>query len=276
MAFEDNVFTYMGKRKAIAEIFQETRDAMEQYVKEIDTFMKKVEEARAISDFFINNPDYSLQKLISREASERFKNKVIAIEQGEQTKVKALEKFYQLVTDEINSATFNGYKLDSNYKGFFPYIMASFCKKNRLPEDQVSIWQSSYNDLYISSKLKDDLYDFLDKSFYDLDQIIVSDEKMHSPQVTINSVISGILVTLRNSDDIVKIDDSPEGLISKKIEEAKDFLPNSFNSVKKELLDEYKKHLDEMSSSDRKEKAISISVTLRDKVDDLKIPIGIN
>ena len=276
MAFEDNVFTYMGKRKAIAEIFQETRDAMEQYVKEIDTFMKKVEEARAISDFFINNPDYSLQKLISREASERFKNKVIAIEQGEQTKVKALEKFYQLVTDEINSATFNGYKLDSNYKGFFPYIMASFCKKNRLPEDQVSIWQSSYNDLYISSKLKDDLYGFLDKSFYDLDQIIVSDEKMHSPQVTINSVISGILVTLRNSDDIVKIDDSPEGLISKKIEEAKDFLPNSFNSVKKELLDEYKKHLDEMSSSDRKEKAISISVTLRDKVDDLKIPIGIN
>lgn len=276
MAFEDNVFTYMGKRKAMAEIFQETRDAMEQYVKEIDAFMKKVEEARAISDFFINNPDYSLQKLISREASERFKNKVIAIEQGEQTKVKALEKFYQLVTDEINSATFNGYKLDSKYKGFFPYIMVSFCKKNRLPEDQVSIWQSSYNDLYISSKLKDDLYDFLDKSFYDLDQIIVSDEKMHSPQVTINSVISGILVTLRNSDDIVKIDDSPEGLISKKIEEAKDFLPNSFNSVKKELLDEYKKHLDEMSSSDRKEKAISISVVLRDKVDDLKIPIGIN
>lgn len=276
MAFEDNVFTYMGKRKVMAEIFQETRDAMEQYVKEIDAFMKKVEEARAISDFFINNPDYSLQKLISREASERFKNKVIAIEQGEQTKVKALEKFYQLVTDEINSATFNGYKLDNNYKSFFPYIMASFCKKNRLPEDQVSIWQSSYNDLYISSKLKDDLYDFLDNSFYDLDQIIVSDEKMHSPQVTINSVISGILVTLRNSDDIVKIDDSPEGLISKKIEEAKDFLPNSFNSVKKELLDEYKKHLDEMSSSDRKEKAISISVTLRDKVDDLKIPIGIN
>lgn len=276
MAFEDNVFTYMGKRKAMAEIFQETRDAMEQYVKEINAFMKKVEEARAISDFFINNPDYSLQKLISREASERFKNKVISIEQGEQTKVKALEKFYQLVTDEINSATFNGYKLDNNYKGFFPYIMASFCKKNRLPEDQVSIWQSSYNDLYISNKLKDDLYDFLDNSFYDLDQIIVSDEKMHNPQVTINSVISGILVTLRNSDDIVKIDDSPEGLISKKIEEAKDFLPNSFNSVKKELLDEYKKHLDEMSSSDRKEKAISISVTLRDKVDDLKIPIGIN
>ena len=58
MAFEDNVLTHLNKRKAMANAFEEARNAMELYVKEIDSLMKKVEEARAISDFFINNPGY--------------------------------------------------------------------------------------------------------------------------------------------------------------------------------------------------------------------------
>lgn len=276
MAFEDNVLTHLNKRKAMANAFEEARNAMELYVKEIDSLMKKVEEARAISDFFINNPGYSLLNLVSSEATDSFRKKIENIERKEQTKIKALEEFYQTIRDEIASVSFNGYKLTKNYQDFYPLIMSAFCRKNRLPEDQIAIWQSSYNELYISNKLKDDLYSFLENDFTGLDKIIVSDEVSHHANITINEVISGVLATLSKREGIIRIDDSPKGFINKKVEENKTFLPNSFSSVKNELLQEYKKHLSDMNSEERKEKAISMSVSLKDKADDLKIPIGIN
>jgi len=276
MAFEDNVLTHLNKRKAMANAFEEARNAMELYVKEIDSLMKKVEEARAISDFFINNPGYSLLNLVSPEATDSFRKKIENIERKEQTKIKALEEFYQTIRDEIANVSFNGYKLAKNYKEFYPLIMSAFCKKNRLPEDQIAIWQSSYNELYISNKLKDDLYSFLENDFTGLDKIIVSDEVSHNANITINEVISGVLATLSKREGIIRIDDSPKGFINKKVEESKAFLPNSFSSVKNELLEEYKKHLSDMNSEEKKEKAISMSVSLKDKADDLKIPIGIN
>ena len=259
MAFEDNVLTHLNKRKAMANAFEEARNAMELYVKEIDSLMKKVEEARAISDFFINNPGYSLLNLVSSESTDGFRKKIENIERKEQTKIKALEEFYQTIRDEIANVSFNGYKLAKNYKDFYPLIMSAFCKKNRLPEDQIAIWQSSYNELYISNKLKDDLYSFLENDFTGLDKIIVSDEVSHHANITINEVISGVLATLSKREGIIRIDDSPKGFINKKVEENKAFLPNSFSSVKNELLEEYKKHLSDMNSEERKEKAISVN-----------------
>ena len=66
MAFEsDNVFLYMKKREHLARTLKEASVAVGDYVNELNLFMRKVEEARAISDFFMSNPNFSLASMLS-------------------------------------------------------------------------------------------------------------------------------------------------------------------------------------------------------------------
>ena len=54
MAFDsDNVFTYIKKREHLARTLKEASVAVGDYVNELNLFMRKVEEARAISDLLV-------------------------------------------------------------------------------------------------------------------------------------------------------------------------------------------------------------------------------
>lgn len=277
MAFEsDNVFTYMKKREHLARTLKEASVAVGDYVNELNLFMRKVEEARAISDFFMSNPNFSLASMLSDHASSELKEKIKNLEAKDQSKVKALEEFYEIITKEINGVNFNGYKLADNYEELFPEIMAAFCKKQGLAGDQIDIWKNSYNSLYISDRLGGDLLKFLERDFSGLDKFIVSDEVSYHPSIKINEVISGILHALSVKDELVPIDDSPIGFIIKKVDEAKNALKNNFSNAKKELEERYEKHLNTMKSSERKQKAIEMNVSIKNNVNSLTVPIGIN
>ena len=277
MAFEeDNVFTYMKKREHLARTLKEASVAVGDYVNELNLFMRKVEEARAISDFFMSNPNFSLASMLSDHASSELKEKIKNLEAKDQSKVKALEEFYEVITKEINGVNFNGYKLADNYKELFPEIMAAFCKKQGLAGDQIDIWKNSYNSLYISDRLGGDLLKFLEKDFSGLNKFIVSDEVSYHPNVTINEVISGILHALSVKDELIPIDDSSIGFITRKVNEAKNALKNNFSNAKKELEEKYEKHLNTMKSSERKQKAIEMNVSIKNNVNSLTVPIGIN
>ena len=277
MAFdEDNVFTYMKKREHLARTLKEASVAVGDYVNELNLFMRKVEEARAISDFFMSNPNFSLASMLSDHASSELKEKIKNLEAKDQSKVKALEEFYEIITKEINGVNFNGYKLADNYEELFPEIMAAFCKKQGLAGDQIDIWKGSYNSLYISDRLGGDLLKFLEKDFSGLDKFIISDEVSYHPNVTINEVISGILHALSVKDELIPIDDSPIGFITRKVNEAKNALKNNFSNAKKELEEKYEKHLNTMKSSERKQKAIEMNVSIKNNVNSLTVPIGIN
>lgn len=277
MAFEsDNVFTYMKKREHLARTLKEASVAVGDYVNELNLFMRKVEEARAISDFFMSNPNFSLASMLSDHASSELKEKIKNLESKDQSKVKALEEFYEIITKEINGVNFNGYKLADNYEELFPEIMAAFCKKQGLASDQIDIWKNSYNSLYISDRLGGDLLKFLEKDFSGLDKFIVSDEVSYHPNVTINEVISGILHALSVKDELIPIDDSSIGFITRKVNEAKNALKNNFSNAKKELEEKYEKHLNTMKSSERKQKAIEMNVSIKNNVNSLTVPIGIN
>lgn len=276
MAFDDNVFTYMKKREHLARTLKEASVAVGDYVNELNLFMRKVEEARAISDFFMSNPNFSLASMLSDHASSELKEKIKNLEAKDQSKVKALEEFYEVITKEINGVNFNGYKLTDNYKELYPEIMAAFCKKQGLASDQIDIWKSSYNSLYISDRLGGDLLKFLERDFSGLDKFIVSDEVSYHPNIKINEVISGILHALSVKDELVPIDDSPIGFITKKVDEAKNALKNNFSNAKKEFEEKYEKHLNTMKSSERKQKAIEMNVSIKNNVNSLTVPIGIN
>lgn len=277
MAFEeDNVFTYMKKREHLARTLKEASVAVGDYVNELNLFMRKVEEARAISDFFMSNPNFSLASMLSDHASSELKEKIKNLEAKDQSKVKALEEFYEIITKEINGVNFNGYKLADNYEELYPEIMAAFCKKQGLAGDQIDIWKNSYNSLYISDRLGGDLLKFLEKDFSGLDKFIVSDEVSYHPNVTINEVISGILHALSVKDELIPIDDSPIGFITRKVNEAKNALKNNFSNAKKELEERYEKHLNMMKSQERKQKAIEMNVSIKNNVNSLTVPIGIN
>lgn len=277
MAFdEDNVFTYMKKREHLARTLKEASVAVGDYVNELNLFMRKVEEARAISDFFMSNPNFSLASMLSDHASSELKEKIKNLEAKDQSKVKALEEFYEIITKEINGVNFNGYKLADNYEELYPEIMAAFCKKQGLAGDQIDIWKNSYNSLYISDRLGGDLLKFLERDFSGLDKFIVSDEVSYHPNIKINEVISGILHALSVKDELVPIDDSPIGFITKKVDEAKNALKNNFSNAKKELEEKYEKHLNTMKSSERKQKAIEMNVSIKNNVNSLTVPIGIN
>ena len=277
MAFDsDNVFTYMKKREHLARTLKEASVAVGDYVNELNLFMRKVEEARAISDFFMSNPNFSLIRMLSDHASSELKEKIKNLESKDQSKVKALEEFYEIITKEINGVNFNGYKLADNYEELYPEIMAAFCKKQGLASDQIDIWKSSYNSLYISDRLGGDLLKFLEKDFSGLDKFIVSDEVSYHPNVTINEVISGILHALSVKDELIPIDDSPIGFITRKVNEAKNALKNNFSNAKKELEEKYEKHLNMMKSNERKQKAIEMNVSIKNNVNSLTVPIGIN
>lgn len=276
MAFDDNVFTYMKKREYLARTLKEASVAVGDYVNELNLFMRKVEEARAISDFFMSNPNFSLISMLSDHASSELKEKIKNLEAKDQSKVKALEEFYEIITKEINGVNFNGYKLADNYEELFPEIMAAFCKKQGLTGDQIDIWNNSYNSLYISDRLGGDLLKFLEKDFSGLDKFIVSDEVSYHPNIKINEVISGILHALSVKDELVPIDDSPIGFITKKVDEAKNALKNNFSNAKKELEEKYEKHLNMMKSQERKQKAIEMNVSIKNNVNNLTVPIGIN
>ena len=277
MAFdEDNVFTYMKKREHLARTLKEASVAVGDYVNELNLFMRKVEEARAISDFFMSNPNFSLISMLSDHASSELKEKIKNLEAKDQSKVKALEEFYEIITKEINGINFNGYKLADNYEELYPEIMAAFCKKQGLTGDQIDIWKNSYNSLYISDRLGGDLLKFLERDFSGLDKFIVSDEVSYHPSVTINEVISGILHALSVKDELIPIDDSPIGFITKKVDEAKNALKNNFSNAKKELEERYEKHLNMMKSQERKQKAIEMNVSIKNNVNSLTVPIGIN
>lgn len=277
MAFDsDNVFTYMKKREHLARTLKEASVAVGDYVNELNLFMRKVEEARAISDFFMSNPNFSLISMLSDHASSELKEKIKNLEAKDQSKVKALEEFYEIITKEINGVNFNGYKLADNYEELFPEIMAAFCKKQGLASDQIDIWKNSYNSLYISDRLGGDLLKFLERDFSGLDKFIVSDEVIYHPNIKINEVISGILHALSVKDELVPIDDSPIGFITKKVDEAKNALKNNFSNAKKELEEKYEKHLNTMKSSERKQKAIEMNVSIKNNVNSLTVPIGIN
>lgn len=277
MAFEsDNVFTYMKKREHLARTLKEASVAVGDYVNELNLFMRKVEEARAISDFFMSNPNFSLISMLSDHASSELKEKIKNLESKDQSKVKALEEFYEIITKEINGVNFNGYKLADNYEELYPEIMAAFCKKRGLAGDQIDIWKNSYNSLYISDRLGGDLLKFLERDFAGLDKFIVSDEVSYHPNVTINEVISGILHALSVKDELIPIDDSSIGFITRKVNEAKNALKNNFSNAKKELEERYEKHLNTMKSSERKQKAIEMNVSIKNNVNSLTVPIGIN
>ena len=277
MAFDsDNVFTYMKKREHLARTLKEASVAVGDYVNELNLFMRKVEEARAISDFFMSNPNFSLISMLSDHASSELKEKIKNLEAKDQSKVKALEEFYEIITKEINGVNFNGYKLADNYEELFPEIMAAFCKKQGLASDQIDIWKNSYNLLYISDRLGGDLLKFLERDFSGLDKFIVSDEVSYHPNVTINEVISGILHALSVKDELIPIDDSSIGFITKKVDEAKNALKNNFSNAKKELEEKYEKHLNTMKSNERKQKAIEMNVSIKNNVNSLTVPIGIN
>lgn len=277
MAFEsDNVFTYMKKREHLARTLKEASVAVGDYVNELNLFMRKVEEARAISDFFMSNPNFSLISMLSDHASNELKEKIKNLEAKDQSKVKALEEFYEIITKEINGVNFNGYKLADNYEELYPEIMAAFCKKQGLASDQIDIWKNSYNSLYISDRLGGDLMKFLEKDFSGLDKFIVSDEVSYHPNVTINEVISGILHALSVKDELIPIDDSPIGFITRKVNEAKNALKNNFSNAKKELEERYEKHLNMMKSQERKQKAIEMNVSIKNNVNSVTVPIGIN
>jgi len=276
MAFDDNVFTYMKKREYLARTLKEASVAVGDYVNELNLFMRKVEEARAISDFFMSNPNFSLASMLSDHASSELKEKIKNLEAKDQSKVKALEEFYEIITKEINGVNFNGYKLADNYEELYPEIMAAFCKKQGLAGDQIDIWKNSYNSLYISDRLGGDLLKFLERDFSGLDKFIVSDEVSYHPSVTINEVISGILHALSVKDELIPIDDSPIGFITKKVDEAKNALKNNFSNTKKELEERYEKHLNMMKSQERKQKAIEMNVSIKNNVNNLTVPIGIN
>lgn len=277
MAFEeDNVFTYMKKREHLARTLKEASVAVGDYVNELNLFMRKVEEARAISDFFMSNPNFSLASMLSDHASSELKEKIKNLEAKDQSKVKALEEFYEIITKEINGVNFNGYKLADNYEELYPEIMAAFCKKQGLASDQIDIWKNSYNSLYISDRLGGDLLKFLEKDFSGLDKFIVSDEVSYHPNVTINEVISGILHALSVKDELIPIDDSSIGFITRKFNEAKNALKNNFSNTKKELEEKYEKHLNMMKSQERKQKAIEMNVSIKNNVNSLTVPIGIN
>lgn len=277
MAFDsDNVFTYMKKREHLARTLKEASVAVGDYVNELNLFMRKVEEARAISDFFMSNPNFSLASMLSDHASSELKEKIKNLESKDQSKVKALEEFYEIITKEINGVNFNGYKLADNYEALFPEIMAAFCKKQGLAGDQIDIWKGSYNSLYISDRLGGDLLKFLEKDFSGLDKFIVSDEVSYHPNIKINEVISGILHALSVKDELVPIDDSPIGFITKKVDEAKNALKNNFSNTKKELEEKYEKHLNTMKSQERKQKAMELNVSIRNNVNSITVPIGLN
>lgn len=277
MAFEnDNVFTYMKKREHLARTLKEASVAVGDYVNELNLFMRKVEEARAISDFFMSTPNFSLASMLSDHASSELKEKIKNLESKDQSKVKALEEFYEIITKEINGVNFNGYKLADNYEELFPEIMAAFCKKQGLAGDQIDIWKNSYNSLYISDRLGGDLLKFLEKDFSGLDKFIISDEVSYHPNIKINEVISGILHALSVKDELIPIDDSPIGFITKKVDEAKNALKNNFSNAKKELEEKYEKHLNMMKSNERKQKAIEMNVSIKNNVNSLTVPIGIN
>ena len=277
MAFDsDNVFTYMKKREHLARTLKEASVAVGDYVNELNLFMRKVEEARAMSDFFMSNPNFSLASMLSDHASSELKEKIKNLESKDQSKVKALEEFYEIITKEINGVNFSGYKLADNYEELFPEIMAAFCKKQGLASDQIDIWKNSYNSLYISDRLGGDLLKFLEKDFTGLDKFIVSDEVSYHPNVKINEVISGILHALSVKDELIPIDDSSIGFITKKVDEAKNALKNNFSNAKKELEERYEKHLNMMKSNERKQKAIEMNVSIKDKVNSITVPIGIN
>ena len=277
MAFEeDNVFTYMKKREHLARTLKEASVAVGDYVNELNLFMRKVEEARAISDFFMSNPNFSLASMLSDHASSELKEKIKNLESKDQSKVKALEEFYEIITKEINGVNFNGYKLADNYEELYPEIMAAFCKKQGLAQDQIDIWKNSYNSLYISDRLGGDLMKFLERDFTGLDKFIVSDEVSYHPNITINEVISGILHALSVKDELIPIDDSSIGFITKKVDEAKNALKNNFSNTKKELEERYEKHLNMMKSQERKQKAIEMNVSIKNNVNSLTVPIGIN
>ena len=277
MAFDsDNVFLYMKKREYLARTLKEASVAVGDYVNELNLFMRKVEEARAISDFFMSNPNFSLASMLSDHASSKLKEKIKNLEAKDQSKVKALEEFYEIITEEINGANFNGYKLADNYEELYPEIMAAFCKKQGLASDQIDIWKSSYNSLYISDRLGGDLLKFLEKDFSGLDKFIVSDEVSYHPNVTINEVISGILHALSAKDELIPIDDSPIGFITKKVNEAKNALKNNFSNTKKELEERYEKHLNMMKSQEKKQKAMELNVSIRNNVNSITVPIGLN
>jgi len=266
----------MKKREHLARTLKEASVAVGDYVNELNLFMRKVEEARAISDFFMSTPNFSLASMLSDHASSELKEKIKNLESKDQSKVKALEEFYEIITKEINGVNFNGYKLADNYEALFPEIMAAFCKKQGLAGDQIDIWKSSYNSLYISDRLGGDLLKFLEKDFSGLDKFIVSDEVNYHPNITINEVISGILHALSVKDELIPIDDSPIGFITRKVNEAKNALKNNFSNAKKELEERYEKHLNTMKSSERKQKAIEMNVSIKNNVNSLTVPIGIN
>ena len=276
MGYDDNVFTYMKKREYLARTLKEASVAVGDYVNELNLFMRKVEEARAISDFFMSNPNFSLASMLSDHASSELKEKIKNLEAKDQSKVKALEEFYEIITKEINGVNFNGYKLADNYEELYPEIMAAFCKKQGLAGDQIDIWKNSYNSLYISDRLGGDLLKFLERDFSGLDKFIVSDEVSYHPSVTINEVISGILHALSVKDELIPIDDSPIGFITKKVDEAKNALKNNFSNTKKKLEEKYEKHLDMMKSNERKQKAVDMNVSIKNNVNNLTVPIGIN
>ena len=277
MAFDsDNVFTYIKKREHLARTLKEASVAVGDYVNELNLFMRKVEEARAISDFFMSNPNFSLASMLSDHASGELKEKIKNLEAKDQSKVKALEEFYEIITKEINGVNFNGYKLADNYEELYPEIMAAFCKKQGLASDQIDIWKNSYNSLYISDRLGGDLLKFLERDFAGLDKFIVSDEVSYHPNIKINEVISGILHALSVKDELIPIDDSSIGFITKKVDEAKNALKNNFSNAKKELEEKYEKHLNTMKSNERKQKAIEMNVSIKNNVNSLTVPIGIN
>lgn len=277
MAFEsDNVFTYMKKREHLARTLKEASVAVGDYVNELNLFMRKVEEARAISDFFMSNPNFSLASMLSDHASSELKEKIKNLEAKDQSKVKALEEFYEIITKEINGVNFNGYKLADNYEELYPEIMAAFCKKQGLVSDQIDIWKNSYNSLYISDRLGGDLLKFLEKDFSGIDKFIVSDEVSYHPKATINEVISGILHALSVKDELIPIDDSPIGFITRKVNEAKNALKNNFSNAKKELEEKYEKHLNTMKSNEKKQKAMELNVSIRNNVNSITVPIGLN
>ena len=224
----------------------------------------------------MSTPNFSLISMLSDHASSELKEKIKNLESKDQSKVKALEEFYEIITKEINGVNFNGYKLADNYEELYPEIMAAFCKKQGLAGDQIDIWKSSYSSLYISDRLGGDLLKFLERDFSGLDKFIVSDEVSYHPNITINEVISGILHALSVKDELIPIDDSSIGFITRKVNEAKNALKNNFSNTKKELEERYEKHLNMMKSQERKQKAIEMNVSIKNNVNSLTVPIGIN
>jgi len=115
----------------------------------------------------------------------------------------------------------------------------------------------------------------LDKETLFKSMILRKLEKFDNGEIK-DEVISGILHALSVKDELIPIDDSSIGFITRKVNEAKNALKNNFSNAKKELEERYEKHLNMMKSQERKQKAIEMNVSIKNNVNSLTVPIGIN